>query len=67
LLAYWALNPWPSPDGFAGLVDRYREICFDEIACNAPKPDERAVFDTVADRLPSYTEPVLRAPRTAPG
>ena len=29
LLAYWALNPWPSADGFAGLVDRYREICFD--------------------------------------
>jgi hypothetical protein len=43
------------------------ETCFDEIVCNAPKPDERAVFDTVADRLPSYTEPVLRAPRTAPG
>jgi alkanesulfonate monooxygenase SsuD/methylene tetrahydromethanopterin reductase-like flavin-dependent oxidoreductase (luciferase family) len=51
LLAYGAINPWASADGFARLVDDYREIGFDEIVCYAPKPEERAVFDQVVDRL----------------
>jgi alkanesulfonate monooxygenase SsuD/methylene tetrahydromethanopterin reductase-like flavin-dependent oxidoreductase (luciferase family) len=31
LLAYGAIDPWSSVDGFDRLVDRYREIGFDEI------------------------------------
>ena len=51
LLAYGAINPWASADGFARLVDRYRESGFDEIVCYAPKPAEQAVFDQVVERL----------------
>jgi alkanesulfonate monooxygenase SsuD/methylene tetrahydromethanopterin reductase-like flavin-dependent oxidoreductase (luciferase family) len=47
LLAYGAITPWSSADGFARMVDRYRELGFDEIVCYAPKPEERAVFDKV--------------------
>jgi alkanesulfonate monooxygenase SsuD/methylene tetrahydromethanopterin reductase-like flavin-dependent oxidoreductase (luciferase family) len=51
LLAYGAITPWSSVDGFARMVDRYRELGFDEIVCYAPKPEERAVFDKVAAEL----------------
>jgi len=54
LLAYGAISPWSSVDGFSRLVDRYREIGFDEIVCYAPKPDEQAVFEKVAGRLADY-------------
>jgi len=47
LLAYGAITQWSSVDGFARMVDRHRELGFDEIVCYAPKPDERAVFDKV--------------------
>lgn len=51
LLAYGAIDPWASADGFARLVDNYREIGFDGIVCYAPKPAEQAVFDQVVERL----------------
>jgi alkanesulfonate monooxygenase SsuD/methylene tetrahydromethanopterin reductase-like flavin-dependent oxidoreductase (luciferase family) len=51
LLAYGAIAPWSSPDALAQLVDRYQRIGFDEIVCYAPKPEERAVFDTVVPDL----------------
>jgi alkanesulfonate monooxygenase SsuD/methylene tetrahydromethanopterin reductase-like flavin-dependent oxidoreductase (luciferase family) len=51
LLAYGAITPWSSEDAFAEVVDRYRGIGFDEIVVYAPKPDERAVFDTVVADL----------------
>jgi alkanesulfonate monooxygenase SsuD/methylene tetrahydromethanopterin reductase-like flavin-dependent oxidoreductase (luciferase family) len=54
LLAYGSITPWASEDAFARLVDRYREIGFDEIVCYAPKPDERAVFDKVVGRLAEW-------------
>ncbi|HTF54468.1 MAG TPA: LLM class flavin-dependent oxidoreductase [Pseudonocardia sp.] len=54
LLAYGAISPWSSVDGFSRLVDRYREIGFDEIVCYAPKPDEQAVFEKVVGRLADY-------------
>ena len=54
LLAYGAVTPWSSPDGFVALVDRYRSIGFDEIICYAPKPDERAVFDKVVATLDAW-------------
>jgi alkanesulfonate monooxygenase SsuD/methylene tetrahydromethanopterin reductase-like flavin-dependent oxidoreductase (luciferase family) len=54
LLGYGAITPWSSEDAFARLVDRYREIGFDEIVCYAPKPDERAVFDRVVANLDSW-------------
>lgn len=53
LLAYGAITPWASPDAFARVVDRYRELGFDEIVCYAPKPEERAVFDKVVAGLTS--------------
>jgi alkanesulfonate monooxygenase SsuD/methylene tetrahydromethanopterin reductase-like flavin-dependent oxidoreductase (luciferase family) len=55
LLAYGGIDPWASADGFARLVDRYRDVGFDEIVCYSPKPHERAVFDEVAGRLRSYS------------
>jgi alkanesulfonate monooxygenase SsuD/methylene tetrahydromethanopterin reductase-like flavin-dependent oxidoreductase (luciferase family) len=51
LLAYGSMTPWASEDGFARLVERYRDIGFDEMVCYAPKPHERAVFDKVTGRL----------------
>nr|WP_042183459.1 LLM class flavin-dependent oxidoreductase [Kibdelosporangium sp. MJ126-NF4]CEL15532.1 Coenzyme F420-dependent N5,N10-methylene tetrahydromethanopterin reductase and related flavin-dependent oxidoreductases [Kibdelosporangium sp. MJ126-NF4]CTQ98198.1 Coenzyme F420-dependent N5,N10-methylene tetrahydromethanopterin reductase and related flavin-dependent oxidoreductases [Kibdelosporangium sp. MJ126-NF4] len=54
LLAYGAITPWASEDSFARLVDRYREIGFDEIVCYAPKPAERAVFDKVVANLDAW-------------
>ena len=51
LLAYGAIDPWASPDGFARLVERYRDAGFDEIVGYAPKPHEQAVFDEIAGRL----------------
>jgi alkanesulfonate monooxygenase SsuD/methylene tetrahydromethanopterin reductase-like flavin-dependent oxidoreductase (luciferase family) len=54
LLAYGAITPWSSSDAFARLVDRYRDIGFDEMVCYAPKSAERAVFDKVAARLDAW-------------
>lgn len=54
LLAYGAITPWASADGFGRMVERYREIGFDEIVCYAPKAVEQAVFDEVAARLDTY-------------
>jgi alkanesulfonate monooxygenase SsuD/methylene tetrahydromethanopterin reductase-like flavin-dependent oxidoreductase (luciferase family) len=54
LLAYGVIAPWSSADAFARLVERYQEIGFDEMVCYAPKPHERAVFDTVATRLADW-------------
>ncbi len=54
LLAYGAITPWSSVDGFARVVDRYRGIGFDEIVVYAPKPDERAVFDKVVAELDAW-------------
>jgi alkanesulfonate monooxygenase SsuD/methylene tetrahydromethanopterin reductase-like flavin-dependent oxidoreductase (luciferase family) len=51
LLAYGAITPWSSPDSLSVLVQRYSEIGIDEVVCYAPKPDERAVFDQVVERL----------------
>ena len=54
LLAYGAIAPWSSRDAFVRLVDRYRRIGFDEIVCYAPKPEERAVFDSVVADLDAW-------------
>jgi alkanesulfonate monooxygenase SsuD/methylene tetrahydromethanopterin reductase-like flavin-dependent oxidoreductase (luciferase family) len=54
LLAYGAISPWSSKDGFARMVDRYRGIGFDEIVVYAPKPAERAVFDEVVADLDAW-------------
>jgi alkanesulfonate monooxygenase SsuD/methylene tetrahydromethanopterin reductase-like flavin-dependent oxidoreductase (luciferase family) len=54
MLAYGAITPWSSPDAFAGMVDRYREIGITEIVCYTPKPEEQAVFDKVAGRLDEW-------------
>jgi alkanesulfonate monooxygenase SsuD/methylene tetrahydromethanopterin reductase-like flavin-dependent oxidoreductase (luciferase family) len=54
LLAYGAITPWSSADGFARVVDRYGGIGFDEIVVYAPKPDERAVFDDVVAQLDAW-------------
>jgi hypothetical protein len=54
LLAYGAITPWSSGDGFAAMVDRYRAIGFDAIVCYAPEPEEQAVFDKVVGRLDDY-------------
>jgi alkanesulfonate monooxygenase SsuD/methylene tetrahydromethanopterin reductase-like flavin-dependent oxidoreductase (luciferase family) len=54
LLAYGAVSPWVSVDGFSALVDRYRSIGFDEIVFYAPKDFERSVFDQVVARLDSF-------------
>jgi alkanesulfonate monooxygenase SsuD/methylene tetrahydromethanopterin reductase-like flavin-dependent oxidoreductase (luciferase family) len=54
LLAYGAITPWSSRDGFAAVVDRYRGIGFDEIVVYAPMPDERAVFDDVVADLGAW-------------
>jgi alkanesulfonate monooxygenase SsuD/methylene tetrahydromethanopterin reductase-like flavin-dependent oxidoreductase (luciferase family) len=51
LLAYGAIAPWSSEGAFAKMVDRYREIGFDEIVCYAPKAHERGVFDKVVVNL----------------
>jgi len=51
LLAYGAITPWSAPDALAKLVDRYQGIGFDEIVCYAPKPHERAVFDSSVANL----------------
>ena len=62
LLAYGAINPWASADGFARLVESYREIGFDEIVCYAPKPAELAMFDQVVARLGQYREQLAGHP-----
>jgi alkanesulfonate monooxygenase SsuD/methylene tetrahydromethanopterin reductase-like flavin-dependent oxidoreductase (luciferase family) len=54
LLAYGAITPWSSAEGFARMVDRYRALGFDEIVCYAPKPEERTVFDKVAAGLAAF-------------
>jgi alkanesulfonate monooxygenase SsuD/methylene tetrahydromethanopterin reductase-like flavin-dependent oxidoreductase (luciferase family) len=54
LLAYGAITPWSSTDGFATVVDRYRGIGFDEIVTYTPKPHERAVFDDVVADLDAW-------------
>ncbi len=54
LLAYGAISPWESVDGFARLVERYRGAGFDEIVVYAPKDHERAVFDEVVSKLDNY-------------
>jgi alkanesulfonate monooxygenase SsuD/methylene tetrahydromethanopterin reductase-like flavin-dependent oxidoreductase (luciferase family) len=54
LLAYGAVSPWASRDAFAALVEQYRALGIDEIVCYAPKPDERAVFDSVTARLDEF-------------
>jgi hypothetical protein len=54
LLAYGPITPWSTPAAFPAMVERYREIGIDEIVCYAPKPDERAVFDKIADRLADW-------------
>jgi len=51
LLAYGAISPWTSVDGFKRLVDRYREIGINEIVLYAPKDHERAVFDEAVKTL----------------
>ena len=45
------VDPWASADRFARVVERYRDIGFDEIVCYSPEPHERAVFDEIAGRL----------------
>ena len=54
LLAYGAISPWESVDGFARLVERYRGAGFDEIVVYAPKDHERTVFDKVTSKLDTY-------------
>ncbi|HEX4361832.1 MAG TPA: LLM class flavin-dependent oxidoreductase [Pseudonocardia sp.] len=54
LLAYGAITPWSSADGFARMVDRYRALGFDEIVCYAPKPEDRTVFDKVVAGLAAF-------------
>lgn len=54
LLAYGAVGPWESVEGFGALVERYREVGIDEIVCYAPKPAEQAVFEKVVARLDAY-------------
>jgi alkanesulfonate monooxygenase SsuD/methylene tetrahydromethanopterin reductase-like flavin-dependent oxidoreductase (luciferase family) len=54
LLAYGAISPWASVDGFARLVERYRGAGFDEIVVYSPKEHERAVFDEIAGKLDNY-------------
>lgn len=54
LLAYGAITPWSSVDAFDRMVERYREIGFDEIVCYAPKAAEQAVFDKVVERLDAF-------------
>lgn len=51
LLAYGAIQPWSTPDSFAAMVDRYRAAGIDEIVCYTPKPEERAVFDKLVERI----------------
>jgi alkanesulfonate monooxygenase SsuD/methylene tetrahydromethanopterin reductase-like flavin-dependent oxidoreductase (luciferase family) len=51
LLAYGTIDPWASSDRFARVVERYRDIGFDEIVCYSPKPHEQTVFDEIANRL----------------
>jgi alkanesulfonate monooxygenase SsuD/methylene tetrahydromethanopterin reductase-like flavin-dependent oxidoreductase (luciferase family) len=54
LLAWGPLAPWASRDAFARLVDRYREIGFDEIVVYSPKPHERACFDDIVADLDAW-------------
>jgi hypothetical protein len=54
LLAYGAISPWESVDGFARLVERYRGAGFDEMVVYAPKEHERAVFDQVTAKLDNF-------------
>jgi hypothetical protein len=54
LLAYGAMSPWSSVDGFADLVEQYAQLGIDEIVCYAPQPGEQAVFDAVASRLDEF-------------
>jgi alkanesulfonate monooxygenase SsuD/methylene tetrahydromethanopterin reductase-like flavin-dependent oxidoreductase (luciferase family) len=54
LLAWGPLAPWASRDAFARLVDRYRDIGFDEIVVYSPKPEERASFDAVVADLDTW-------------
>ncbi|MFC0628157.1 LLM class flavin-dependent oxidoreductase [Kribbella deserti] len=56
LLAYSAITPWSSVDGFRAMVADYAAIGFDEIGCHAPKPEERAVFDQVVPTLADYRD-----------
>jgi alkanesulfonate monooxygenase SsuD/methylene tetrahydromethanopterin reductase-like flavin-dependent oxidoreductase (luciferase family) len=54
LLAYGAISPWDSVDGFSRLVERYRGIGFNEIVVYAPKDHELPIFDRVATKLDSF-------------
>jgi len=54
LLAYGSITPWSTPDAFPSMVERYRELGIDEIVCYAPKPEERAVFDKIVERLAEW-------------
>jgi Luciferase-like monooxygenase len=54
LLAWGAITPWAAADSFARLVDRYREIGFDEMVCYSPKPPERATFDKAVAELGTW-------------
>jgi alkanesulfonate monooxygenase SsuD/methylene tetrahydromethanopterin reductase-like flavin-dependent oxidoreductase (luciferase family) len=51
VLAYGALTPWSTQDALAKMIERCREIGFDEIVCYAPKPHDRAVFERVVANL----------------
>lgn len=51
VLAYGALTPWSTQDALPKMIERCREIGFDEIVCYAPKPHERAVFERVVANL----------------
>ena len=54
LLAYGAVSPWSSTDAFAVMVEQFGAMGVDEIVCYAPKPDEQAVFDTIAGQLHKF-------------
>jgi len=54
LLAYGAVWPWSSTDAFAVMVEQFGAMGIDEIVCYAPKPDEQAVFDTIAGQLDKF-------------
>jgi hypothetical protein len=51
LLADGSIRPWSTPDAFGAMVDRYSAAGIDEIVCYTPKPEERAVFDKLVERI----------------